>query len=403
MAAGVEQYRGREQSFIKHEFLTQYLQAAAFKTLQGRSRTFNFVDAFAGPWEVSDTENLSDTSFSQALDTLEAVRVHLGRREMSGLRVRLFLCETRSEAVAELRRFAANNHRFDIRVFHGKFEDNLDAIATECRGGFTFTFIDPTGWDIRSGPILEYLRKQDGEFLLNFMSEHINRHAEFPAISASIGRFLADPDWESAFNALPPDRSNEERVLTLLQGRIRASGAATYLPDFSILKPRQERVKMRLLFGTHSGRGVEVFRNVQEKVERTETETRSDLLKTKSRQTTLFPDDMVVAMNQGLAGVGCTRYRQDAAACVRDLLSSQDGAEFAKIWPRVLEAVPVRLTHLKKILVNMKAERTITFELPRGKRVPQPETLVSLLADPGTPSTGPRVTTGRTLPTPSET
>ena len=115
------------------------------------------------------------------------------------------------KAVAELRRFAANNERFDIVVFHGKFEDNLDAIAAECRDGFTFTFIDPTGWNIRSGPILDFLRKQDGEFLLNFMSEHINRHAGYPAIAASIGRFLADPDWESAFDALPPDRSNEER------------------------------------------------------------------------------------------------------------------------------------------------------------------------------------------------
>ena len=74
MAAGVEQYRGREQSFIKHEFLTQYLQAAAFKTLQGRSRTFNFVDAFAGPWEVSDTGDLSDTSFAQALNTVQLRR-----------------------------------------------------------------------------------------------------------------------------------------------------------------------------------------------------------------------------------------------------------------------------------------------------------------------------------------
>ena len=378
MAAGVEQYRGREQSFIKHAFLTQYLQAAAFKTLQARSRTFNFVDAFAGPWEVPDTEDLSDTSFRQALDTLEAVRVHLEGQGTSGRRVRLLLCETRSEAVAELRRFAADNERFDIQVFHGKFEDNLDAIAAECRGGFTFTFVDPTGWNIRSGPILDFLRKQDGEFLLNFMSEHINRHAGYPAIAASIGRFLADPDWESAFDALAPDRSNEERVLALLRRRTRESRAATYLPDFPILKPGEDRVKMRLLFGTHSARGVEVFRDVQEKVERTEIETRSDLLESRSRQTTLFPDDMVVAMNQGLAGVGCTRYRQDAAARVRDLLSGRDGIEFAKLWPRVLEAVPVRLTHLNEVLAEMKAEGAITFTLPGRKRVPQPSTWISL-------------------------
>ena len=379
MAAGVEQYPGREQSFIKHEFLTEYLQAAAFKTLQGRSRTFNFVDAFAGPWEVSDTEDLSDTSFAQALNTLEGVRVHLARREMSGLRVRLFLCETRSKAVAELRRFAANNNRFDIQVFHGKFEDNLDAIATECRGGFTFTFIDPTGWNIRSGPILDFLRKQDGEFLLNFMSEHINRHGGYRKIAGSVGRFLADPDWESDFYALPRDWGNEKRVLTLLRRTLKTSGAATFVPDFPILKPREQRVKMRLLLGTHSTKGLGVFREVQEKVERTEIKTRNDLLASKNRQSTLFPDDMVVDMTRDLAGVGCTRYRDEAAAQVADLLSNEGEVEFARIWPSVLEAVPLRRTHVNTLLARMRAGGAIAYELPPRKRVPQPQTRISLV------------------------
>ena len=352
MAAGVEQYRGREQSFIKHEFLTQYLQAAAFKTLQRRSRTFNFVDAFAGPWEVSDTEDLSDTSFSQAVQTLEGVRIHLARMKGSGLRIRFFLCERRQQAVTDLRRYAANHSGLDIQIFHGEFEDNLDNIALECEDGFTFTFIDPTGWNIRSGPILEFLRKRRGEFVLNFMSEHINRHAGFPAIATSLGRFLADPDWESDFDALPSEWRNEDRVLTLLRRTIKASGAATFVPDFPILKPRAQRVKMRLLFGTHSPKGVEVFRDVQERVERTQIETRTELLESRRRQSMLFPDDMVVAMARDLAGVGCPQYQEDAAAHVKDLLSSSDNVEFARIWPSVLEAVPLRLTRLRQLSVN---------------------------------------------------
>ena len=301
--------------------------------------------------------------------------------KMSGLRIRFLLCERRKEAIAELQRYAATNSRFDIRIFHGEFEDNLDNIATECKDGFTFTFIDPTGWKIRSGPILEFLRQCDGEFLLNFMSEHINRHAEFPKIAGSIGQFLADPDWQSDFDALPRTHSNEERVLTLLKQTIRASGAATFIPDFPILKPHERRVKMRLLLGTHSTKGLEVFRDVQEKVERMEIATRNDLLESKNRQSMLFPDAMVIAMTQDLAGVGSSRYREDAANSVTDLLSSRDGLEFEKIWPRVLEAVPVRATHLKNVLTKMKTEGTITFELPPGKRVPQPQTRISL-ADP---------------------
>ena len=166
MAGHVHRYKGREQSFIKHEFLTRYLEEAAFKTMQGRSRVFNFVDAFAGPWQVDDLESFSDASFDHALQTLEAVRVHLAGMGMSGLRIRFLLCETRSEAVAELRRYAQQKKTFEIQVFHGAFEDHLDEVAAACGNDFTFTFIDPTGWSIRSGPILEFLRKQNGEFLL---------------------------------------------------------------------------------------------------------------------------------------------------------------------------------------------------------------------------------------------
>jgi len=220
MTTGIGQYRGREQSFIKHEFLTRYLETGAFKTLQARSRIFTFVDAFAGPWEVSDTENFSDASFGQALQTLEAVRSHLAKMKGNGLQIRFLLCERRREAVDELQRYAASNPHLDIRVFHGEFEDNLDNIATACEDGFTFTFIDPTGWNIHSGPIFEFLRRRNGEFLLNFMSEHINRHAEFPQIAESIGRFLADPDWGSDFGALPHELSNEEKVLALLKQRM---------------------------------------------------------------------------------------------------------------------------------------------------------------------------------------
>lgn len=186
-------YVGRQQSFIKHVFLTKYLQAAAYKILQGPTPIFNFVDAFAGPWRVSDDANYSDASFDQALQTLEAVRVDLGKRGVVGLKIRFCFCEKRAQAVNELRRYAEQNRKFEIHVFHGSFEDHLDGIASVCRGGFTFTFIDPTGWNIRSEPVFQFLQAQGGEFLLNFMAEHVNRHAEYPKVAASFGRFLADP------------------------------------------------------------------------------------------------------------------------------------------------------------------------------------------------------------------
>ena len=380
MKSELDRYHGREQSFIKHLFLTQYLQAAGYKTLQGRSPVFNFVDAFAGPWHVSDEANYSDASFDQAVRTLESVRANLGRSGVAGLKIRFCLCEKRADAVAELRRYAKRKGNLEIRVFHGSFEDSLDQIAGACRDGFTFTFIDPTGWNVRSEPVLEFLRRQNGEFLLNFMAEHVNRHAEYSKVAASFGRFLADPDWEADFNSLPPDWSNEKRVMHILKSRMKAARAATYLPDFAIHKPRENRVKMRLVLGTHSPKGLEVFRDVQEKVERAEIEVRTRLRDPDGQHLSLFTEDEIVAMQQNLSGVGCPRFQQEAEERVKELLSSRHSATFNVIATDVLEKVPMRLTQLKSLVSAMKNRGIVEFALPPRRRVPQPQTRISLVA-----------------------
>ncbi len=371
-------YLGREQSFIKHCFLTQYLQSAAYKILQGRSPTFNFIDAFAGPWQVSDDTTYSDASFNQALRTLEDVRTNLGKSGIEGLRIRFCFCEKRLKAIDKLRQYAEQHGRFEIHIFHGSFEDHLEGIAAVCSDGFTFTFIDPTGWNIHSAPIFEFLKNQNGEFLLNFMAEHVNRHAKYLNVSNSFGRFLADPDWEDDFNSLPDDWNNERRVLYLLKQVVKSTGAATYLPDFPILKPHENRVKMRLLLGTHSARGLEVFRDVQDKVERTEIETRNQQKNPSGEQGSLFSNDVIVAMQQNAAGIGCRKFQNDAEELIKEFLIIDGPIKFQILAIKILEGVPIRLTQLKKLMNELNDKGVLSFELPHRKRVPQPDTLISL-------------------------
>jgi len=374
LAAQIEQYSGREQSFIKHQFLTQYLQAASYKILQGRSPIFNFVDAFAGPWSVSDA-SYSDASFDQALQTLEAVRADLGRMGLSGLRIRFCFCERRPDAVERLRAYAQKRGQFEIHVFSGPFEDNLSGIASACRDGFTFTFIDPTGWNIRSEPVFEFLKTRNGEFLLNFMAEHVNRHAGWDQVSASFGRFLADPDWKQEFIALPAKLSNEERVLFLIKQKIKSMGAATYLPDISILKPRENRIKMRLILGTHSRKGVEVFRNVHEKVELSEIQTRNTISRSGTGQLGLWSQAEESEDQQRAVGVGSAG--QQAAA--RDVISRAlaiSAMRFDDIAVVVMEECAMRLTHTKDLLVSLRKEGKVMFDLQGRTTKPQPETVI---------------------------
>jgi three-Cys-motif partner protein len=379
MAADLDLYRDREQSFIKHQFLTKYLQAAAYKTLQGHSPTFNFVDAFAGPWKVSDEAMYSDASFDQAINTLEAVRADLGKRGVAGLKIRFCFCEQRRDRVARLRDYAATKGKFEIHVFEGAFEDNLNAIAAKLPNGFTFTFIDPTGWNIRNDQVFRFLRDRGGEFMLNFMSDHINRHAGFGEVAASFGRFLANPDWANDFAKLPSDWSNEQKMLYLMKDAMRASTVATYLPDFSIMVPRKEWVKMRLILGTRSPEGLALFRDVQEKVEKQETEMRQNLRDGDSPQVSLFSAADIAAFQQQQRGVGCKANRDRAEAIIIEFLRGRVQAFPGPMFNIAMERVPIRRTHLNQLLLDMRKRGIVRFELQSPKRVPQDNTQIALV------------------------
>lgn len=372
----IELYRGREQSLVKHEFLVQYLQAAAFKTLQRVSPIFNYVDAFAGPWNASDSIDFKDTSFDLAVRMLEDVRITLGRNGLSGLKIRFCLCEKRKESVALLRQYASKNTKLEIHVFEGEFEDNLDAISLAIPNGFTFTFIDPKGWKVRNEEVFAFLRNRErGEFLLNFMSDHINRHAEYSKVTESFGYFLADPEWALEFNNLPEHLSNEECVLYLLKKSMKERKVARYFPDFSILVPRKDRIKMRLVLGTNSVSGLEVFRDVQLKVEESQFKIRNEIKQQKSGQSELF--DLAKAQLD-TEGVGGSRNSKQAEDEVLEILGNHNGITFENLIALILESVAIRTNQLKDLIVTLKSRGLITFELPRRARKPQPETKLFL-------------------------
>ena len=376
MVADLDLYRDREQSFIKHQFLTKYLQGAAYKTLQGHSPTFNFVDAFAGPWKILDEAKYSDASFDQAINTLEAVRADLGKRENAGLKIRFCFCERRRDSVERLREYARTKSRFEIHIFEGDFEDNLDAIAAKLPDGFTFTFIDPKGWDIRNEEVFHFLRNRRGEFMLNFMSDHINRHAKYSEVAASFGRFLANADWKDSFSRLPVDWSNQDKMLHLMKIAIRKNNVATFVPDFSIMVPRKERVKMRLILGTHHAEGLALFRDVQEKVEKQEMEIRHDLHQ--DDKPMLFSAKDIAAIHQKQQGVGCKANRDLAEAMILSFLETNGPALPSPMMNMAMENVPIRRPQINALLVDMRKRRRVSFDLPPRKRVPQDSTLISL-------------------------
>jgi three-Cys-motif partner protein len=69
MLEGIENYRGREQSWVKHYVLSKYLQQFA-QIIGFKWPSITYVDGFCGPWN-SQAVDLSDTSFSSAIKELQ--------------------------------------------------------------------------------------------------------------------------------------------------------------------------------------------------------------------------------------------------------------------------------------------------------------------------------------------
>jgi hypothetical protein len=72
----IEDYKDREQSYVKHVFLENYLERLAHKTASHYPRIV-YVDGFAGPWQ-SAHEYFQDTSFGIALNALSRANARVG-------------------------------------------------------------------------------------------------------------------------------------------------------------------------------------------------------------------------------------------------------------------------------------------------------------------------------------
>lgn len=262
-------------------------------------------------------------------------------------------------------------------MFQGNFEDNLDQIKENC-AGFTFTFVDPKGWDLRSNEIAKFLSSLNGEFLLNFMEHPISRHNSYQGVRNSFARLLADDDWESKLITSSSAPAREIQILNLLRSRLRELGAAKYMPHFPIKRPDKDRVQMRLVLGTSHHLGVEVFRTVQRKMEVVQVESRRMLAEKKSGQTSLFDAQTSNDLDLGEDKVGSAQNVLLAReASLRTIGNLQTPVSFAEFAASIMEDVSVRSTHIKDVLVKLRKENLVAFDLIGTAKKPNDDTLVA--------------------------
>ncbi len=86
-----------------------------------------------------------------------------------------------------------------------------------------------------------------------------------------------------------------------------------------------------IVLGTHSAKGLEVFRDVQDKVECREIETRDRLHDAGDHQARLFSHEQIADMQKRAAGVGCPKFQREAEARLSDLLKKESFMTFRDI------------------------------------------------------------------------
>ncbi len=332
-------YAGREQAYVKHCLLEEYLPEWAYKVGTAWD-SLVYVDGFAGPWETKHPE-YADSSFGIAIDALR--RCSLGMQEGRGrqLGIHSILVEENKAAFAHLEKFAAGKSisGFRVSALCGEFAQQIPAInaliSRTTRNPFRFVFLDPKGWsDIPMVKLQPLLRNRSCEVLINLMTRHIIR-------------FLDEPDREGSYHNLfgrsevldllrnTPAENNEraEQAVREYCRSLRQLCDFKYVSSAVVLEPNEESVRYFLVYATNHPRGVEVFKAAESKAARIQDDIRHETHIRKTKQPVfLFGDG---PPKSRLTSQLRTRYIHRARQKVLELLSeniSPAGLPYADLF-----------------------------------------------------------------------
>lgn len=374
-------YAGREQAYVKHQFLREYLEKLAFKIASGFDELV-YVDGYSGPWKSGD-ENYGDTSFGIALDRLTAARK--AWREIPGrardVRMTAHLVEEKITAYRELKGIGARFPEVAVHPHNGDFLQLAPSIASAIpERAFTFSLIDPKGFKLDLEALKPLLARPRSEVVFNFMYEFANRFVEHPDLMETFDRLFPRVDWRPRFAALiaDPESGPEERkafLLSCFKEAVRSVGGFKYVADIDVRHPGKKRTYYFLVYATRDAHGIEVFRNAQVKALAAQAEIagQKSLAKREAAgQPSLFGTELESA------GIDYRQFlddqRREARALLLDIAAEEPGIRWGEVWPRMLAACAIRKKDAAAIAGAMRKAKIISFpEWKANKRVPDDE------------------------------
>ena len=312
-------YDGREQAWIKHLLLKNYLQRLLLIVGMGHRKAGEielcYVDCFAGPWG-DESDDLEGTSIAISLRTMEECRRVLKGHGVN-VKMRALYVERDDAAIVRLRTYLQQSSPEGITAtcMHGDFVDLRDDILSWCgRQAFTFFFIDPKGWKSVAVPLLQpLLARPYSEFLINFMYDFINRTASMQAWKQEIAYFLGcDADTLDRLDGQAPEQREESLVRTYRESLKHAfknhrANTLARTAHVRVMDPARQRPKYHLVYLTSHPKGIVEFMEISEKLDlvqrRVSATKRNAKQEARSRTSDLFGVDSYEAVTPASAEV----------------------------------------------------------------------------------------------------
>jgi three-Cys-motif partner protein len=370
-------YLDREQAYVKHCLLEQYLPELAYRV--GRNwDAIAYVDGFAGPWQTQ-APDYTDSSFGVAINSLRACQTGLQETYGRHIHLQSILVEQEKKPYAELKKFAEREStaNFEVHALRGDFIQNIPAIENLIRSSahnpFQFVFLDPKGWaQIPMRHLKRFLNNRSCEVLINLMTGHIVRFLNESNRAESYNDLFGRGEVLEILKQAPQEQRTELAVeeycrsLSLLCNFRYASAAV-------IFKPAEERISYYLVYGTNHPRGVEVFKTAELKAAQIQDAVRHETQIRKTGQPQLVFDK--VPPGSPLSFETRQRYVKKAQDRVLDFLSSQQKKGNVLYEVVLCEAMAFPLVapdDVVKWLEALKPDVEIQLTGTRRRRKPNP-------------------------------
>jgi three-Cys-motif partner protein len=378
----LEDYNGREQSYVKHVFLESYLERLAHKTASVY-RHIVYVDGYAGPWQ-SANERFEDTSFGIALNALRRAKASW-KNNGRDIRMSAFLVERDQSPYEKLEQLPARYPDVSIKTYSSDFIAVLPAILKEIPpDAFAFFLIDPKGWRIPLRSLGEMLVRPKSEVIFHFMFDFINRAASIkdPIVVAGLDDLIPYGEWREKLEEAERESGglgSEGRKAILVEAfRISLTelGNYEYVAETTVLRPVKDRPLYCLFYATRHPAGIEVFRDCQIKAL---TEQSAIRAATKIKHTAVRTGQGEIF--QSLHDMGRDELqafleseRTKSEHTLLELTPATPNAiRYDSVRSLVLARHVVRFVDVNRTAAKLRDEGHLVFpDWEKGKRVPQP-------------------------------